>query len=418
VAPRDPDPTDDIAALRASLHLVDHAVAAAIGRVRARAQPAARQLGRRWLVACSGGADSLVLLCLLASLRRGLDVSLATAHVDHGLRPDAAHEGERVRRVALALDVPFHALRISLAPGGSLATRARQARHAVLDDCAAAWGADAIALGHTATDRAETLLLNLARGSGLAGLTAMPVSDPRRVRPLIDFSRAEVRALAVRMRLPFVDDPTNEREDLPRTAVRHRVLPVLDTLHAGADRRIAATAGDLEDLAAALEEWCRRELAARARRADDVDVDAALVVAAVAAPPVTPGVTEAAPDSTAGEVLAGDALASRAHPLAMNADQAVDAPPAGRVGMALQLARWSTVPRAVRTRVLRAFLLERGVDGSSLTRDVVSDIDAACTDASTHRGGRLRRWAVRPAREVHVLRGTGIVPSGAAADAD
>lgn len=333
--------------LRSSLNLVDHAVASALGRVRAHAEPAVARFGPRWLVASSGGADSLVLLVTLVLLRRRLDLTLYAAHVDHGLRVGSADEGEVVRRIAAALEVPFFALQVSLDPGAGVAARARELRHAALDHCAEEVGAGVVALGHTATDRAETLLLNLARGSGLGGLSAMPALDARRVRPLLDFSRAEVRALAERMRLPFVDDPTNDREDLPRTAVRHRILPVLDALHAGVDRRIAATAAELADVKDALDEWVGRELEAR------------VIEARV---PVESRDVETA-DS--GDRLETDASRRPPH-----------AP-----GVTMTLADWARLPKAVRIRTVRTFLLMARVDGASLGRDVVESIDAACLES-------------------------------------
>src|SRR3954447_13204597 len=139
--------------------------------------------------AVSGGADSLALLALAAEA----GCVVTALHVDHGLRPGSAEEADVVRAAAVRFGAGFAALRVDVAPGSNLEARARAARYAVLPPD--------VLTGHTADDQAETVLLNLLRGSGLDGLAAMA---PGVSRPILALRRAETRALCADVGLvPF-----------------------------------------------------------------------------------------------------------------------------------------------------------------------------------------------------------------------
>jgi len=169
----------------------------------------------------SGGADSLALLVL--AVHAGCEVT--AAHVDHGLRAGGAAEAEVVRAAAERFGAAFECHRVDVAPGPNLEARARAARHAAL-------GPDAL-LGHTADDQAETVLLNLLRGSGLDGLAGM---RPAR-HPILALRRTETRALCESVGLTPVHDPSNDSPAHRRNRVRHEVLPLLDAV---AGRDVAA----------------------------------------------------------------------------------------------------------------------------------------------------------------------------------
>ncbi|MEP6625698.1 MAG: tRNA lysidine(34) synthetase TilS [Acidimicrobiia bacterium] len=176
------------------------------------------------VVACSGGADSIGLLVLAA------DAGLVptAVYVDHGLRADSAADADVVTAAARDLGVEWRVVRVEVTPGGNLEARARTARYAALHDARRALGATAILVGHTADDQAETVLLNLLRGSASAGLAGMA---PRRgpvARPLLAVRRAEVRAVAASRGLSVVDDPTNADTRWRRAWIRHDVLPLLE----------------------------------------------------------------------------------------------------------------------------------------------------------------------------------------------
>ncbi len=186
----------------------------------------------------SGGADSLALLALAVAA----GCRATAVHVDHGLRAGSAVEADAVESAARRLGVGFECVRAVVRPGPDLEARARAARLAAL-------GADA-ALGHTADDRAETLLLNLLRGAGLDGLSVLA---PSVRHPIIGLRRAETRALCAELGIPRFEDPSNLDPRFRRNRVRHEVLPLLDDV-AGRDvaRLLARTALHLDDDAALL----------------------------------------------------------------------------------------------------------------------------------------------------------------------
>jgi tRNA(Ile)-lysidine synthase len=142
---------------------------------------------------------------------------VATAvHVDHGLRPDSAAEADVVARAAERFGAAFRAERVTVGAGPNLEARARAARLAVLPD-------DALT-GHTADDQAETMLLNLLRGSGRDGLSGMP-DDGR--HPLLRVRRSETHALCDALGVEPIADPSNHDPRHRRNRVRHELLPML-----------------------------------------------------------------------------------------------------------------------------------------------------------------------------------------------
>ncbi|MGB7369944.1 tRNA lysidine(34) synthetase TilS [Erythrobacter sp.] len=184
-------------------------------------------------LAVSGGPDSLALL-LLAHV--AFPDRCAVASVDHGLRPEAAGEVAMVERVCASLDVPFTALKVAV-PRGNLQAGAREARYRALAEWAQSEGLGAVATAHHAEDQAETLMMRLARGSGLSGLagvraaTTMPGCDIALVRPLLSFRRAELEALVAASGIEPVRDPSNTDESFDRVRMRGH-LAGLDWLDA------------------------------------------------------------------------------------------------------------------------------------------------------------------------------------------
>jgi tRNA(Ile)-lysidine synthase len=181
------------------------------------------------VVACSGGPDSVALLALAA------DAGLApvAVHVDHGLRPDSAADAEVVRAAAATLGVEWRSVRVAVGTGPNLEARARDARYGALQVAREELGATAILVAHTADDQAETVLLNVLRGSASAGLAGMAPRRGHVVRPLLGLRRADVRAVVAVRGLTTVDDPTNADVRWRRAWIRHEVLPMLGR---GSDR--------------------------------------------------------------------------------------------------------------------------------------------------------------------------------------
>ncbi|MGN6269338.1 MAG: tRNA lysidine(34) synthetase TilS [Sphingomonas sp.] len=203
-------------------------------------------------VAVSGGPDSMALLALAA---QAFPRAVIAATVDHRLRASAAEECAMVARVCAELGVPHTTLVADNPPtGASLQARARELRYRLLVDWAIAAGAAALATAHQADDQAETFLMRAARGAGLSGLAGVRTSrliegaELLLVRPLLEWRRAELRAIVRRAGLPFVDDPANDDPRHDRTRFR-RLLNEhewLDTPH------IARAAGHLAEADAEL----------------------------------------------------------------------------------------------------------------------------------------------------------------------
>ncbi|WP_166302708.1 tRNA lysidine(34) synthetase TilS [Bradyrhizobium sp. 2S1] len=185
------------------------------------------------VLAVSGGPDSVALMWLAARWRRALarGPRLVAVTVDHGLRPEAAREARDVKRLAHSLDLPHQTLRWSgPKPGTGLPAAAREARYRLLAQAARKHGATHILTAHTRDDQAETLLMRLLRGSGIAGLSAMARETARDgvwlTRPLLEISKAELIATLKKARIGFADDPTNRDPAFTRPRLR-ALMPML-----------------------------------------------------------------------------------------------------------------------------------------------------------------------------------------------
>lgn len=176
------------------------------------------------VVACSGGADSLGLLVVAAEA----GLAPVAVHVDHGLRPDSALDADVVHDAARRLGVQARTVAVSIEPGGNLEARARDARYAALEEARQEVGASVVLVAHTADDQAETVLLNLLRGSAASGLAGMPARRGTVVRPLLGVRREAVRALCAERGLQPAVDPSNDDPAFRRNWVRHEVLPALN----------------------------------------------------------------------------------------------------------------------------------------------------------------------------------------------
>lgn len=214
--------------------------------------------GARLGLAVSGGPDSLALLLLAAAAMPG---RVEAATVDHGLRPESADEAAMVARVCAELGVAHETLRVTLAPG-NLQDRARTARYAALGDWCARRDLAALATGHQRDDQAETLLMRLNRGSGLAGLAgvrargSLPGGDLPLLRPLLGWPRVRLAEIVLAASLDPALDPSNESDRFDRVRVR-RALADTDWLDPNGLARSAALLAEAEGFVAE----CVRELA-------------------------------------------------------------------------------------------------------------------------------------------------------------
>ena len=184
------------------------------------------------LAAVSGGPDSIALMPLLdrwSGAGRGAPVLVAT--VDHGLRPEAAGEAAFVAREAASLGLAHRTLAwIGAKPRTGIQEAAREARYGLLVQCAREEGASHLVTAHTRDDQAETVLMRLARGSGLTGLSGMRRDRDRdgirHLRPLLDWPKEALLDLCRAQGWPFVSDPSNRDERFERVRWR-RIMPLL-----------------------------------------------------------------------------------------------------------------------------------------------------------------------------------------------
>ena len=218
--------------------------------------------GETVLVAVSGGADSVALLYFLADLAEAWRLRLHVLHVDHQLRPDSPADADFVRALGARLGVSVDVVTVTVDSRGSLEAAARESRYAALEAGAARVGAHRIALGHTADDQAETVLMRLLEGAGVRGLAGIPPVRGRIIRPLIELHRAALEAELRRAAIPWVEDPTNRDPKFLRNRIRHELLPLLADSYnpaiAGALTRVSTLA---RDTIAALDRAAAAELA-------------------------------------------------------------------------------------------------------------------------------------------------------------
>jgi tRNA(Ile)-lysidine synthase len=336
------------------------AIASAIGLVRGAIHGA---LGpgagsRRLLVGCSGGRDSVAALGLLSLLSRSERLELTVAHVDHGLRPASAAEGDLVAALADRLELGCVRARLGLEPGPGLPARARLARRAALEQQAAVCEADAIVLAHTATDQAETMLMHLTRGAGLEGLAAMSGYEHPWLRPLLDLTRAQTGELCELLGLEFIDDPTNADTQALRVWLRELVFPRLREHNPRLELALVGLARQAADAEQALLAWADAEVERRSN----------------------PG--------HAGH--------------------------AGHAGHGWDLAQFDALPRAVRTRMLRRMCDLCGVDLTALRRQIIEAMDTAAVEVSRSQQGGPGTpspaplgWDLSPGRRIEI-RKTGV----------
>ncbi|MFO7580010.1 MAG: tRNA lysidine(34) synthetase TilS [Nitrosomonas halophila] len=191
------------------------------------------QAGDHLVIALSGGVDSVVLLDLLAKISPPMGLKLSAAHVAHGISSHTGQWSAFCQTLCDRLGIPLtiHRLQIQKRPQESLEAVARQARYRVFEQIQA----DYIALAQHQDDQVETLLLQLLRGAGVKGLSAMPRIRPlkpgastRLLRPLLDISRTAILHYARQQNLEWITDESNSNIRFDRNFLRHRILPLLE----------------------------------------------------------------------------------------------------------------------------------------------------------------------------------------------
>ena len=195
--------------------------------------------GDRVVVAVSGGADSVALLQVLSAWRDRLDLALAVVHVEHGLRgEESLGDATFVEHLSRQLGLPFFLKRINLKSlllerkGESVQAVAREKRYEQLQAVAREWEGTKVAVGHTQDDQAETVLMSMLRGAGLAGLSGMPAHrQPCLIRPFLQVSRSEILQYLDEKRCGFRVDSSNESPKYVRNRLRRELIPLLKTFN-------------------------------------------------------------------------------------------------------------------------------------------------------------------------------------------
>jgi tRNA(Ile)-lysidine synthase len=234
------------------------------------------------VLAVSGGPDSIALMWLAARWRRALvrGPRLIAVTVDHGLRAEAAREARDVKRLARRLELPHRTLRWAGAkPKTGLPAAARRARYRLLAQAARSHGATHILTAHTRDDQAETLLMRMLRGSGIAGLGAMARQTERDgvvlARPFLNVSKSQLVATLLKAKLGFADDPSNRDTSFTRPRLRG-LMPAL-AAEGGDSRSLARLASRLARANAAVEvlvDGAERYLALKSNAAPHPGLDA------------------------------------------------------------------------------------------------------------------------------------------------
>ena len=200
--------------------------------------------GARVIVSVSGGADSMALLSLLHRLAPTYRLTLIVAHVNHQLRGgEAIRDARFVERYAAKLGLSFHQMDIDVKAlkqrtGLSSQHAARQLRYGALQSLSCSLAATHVALGHTADDQAETLLMRLLRGGGPAGLAGIPVKRMPFIRPLLQVHRDSILAYLRAAGIPWVEDSSNTNRGYLRNRVRLDLMPALRAYHPNVAQRL------------------------------------------------------------------------------------------------------------------------------------------------------------------------------------
>lgn len=218
----------------------------------------------RVLLGLSGGMDSVTLFHILLRLRQDLRLDLHAMYVDHGISPHSSEWGHFCSELCEAAGMPFSITKVDLTPNRHLGLEgaARVARYEALGR----FGADAVLTGHHLDDQAETMLLQLMRGSGVKGLSSMPVVRPMAsgqgmlIRPFLHVPHSIIESYATSMKLKWIEDESNADPRYKRNFLRLRILPALEEAFPDARAAISASAAKISEAGMLLDEIADTDL--------------------------------------------------------------------------------------------------------------------------------------------------------------
>jgi tRNA(Ile)-lysidine synthase len=207
--------------------------------------------GDNVLLGASGGIDSTVLLFVLLKIAQQIPFKLGLAHVNHALRGEESERDEDfVRDLARRFSLPFHAKKVNVkefasASGISLQHAGRELRYAFFGDIAETYHYNKIAIAHTLDDQVETFLLRLIKGTGIRGLSSIPIRRGAIIRPFLSTYRSEIEEYARQNAVPFVTDSSNEKVIYERNFIRREVIPVMERLNPALKEKIFSLLQDM-----------------------------------------------------------------------------------------------------------------------------------------------------------------------------
>jgi tRNA(Ile)-lysidine synthase len=205
----------------------------------------------RILVACSGGIDSVTLLFVLREISHDLPFELGIAHVNHLLRGQESDRDEDfVKGLADRFSIPYYVKKVNVhdearKSGKSIQHAGRDIRYRFFDEIADALHFNRIAIAHTLDDQVETFLLRIVKGTGIRGLSSIPIKRERIIRPFLPMYRLEIEEYARTRVISFVSDSSNSKTQYERNFVRREILPVMEKLNPSVKEKIFALLRDL-----------------------------------------------------------------------------------------------------------------------------------------------------------------------------
>ncbi|HEY3278414.1 MAG TPA: tRNA lysidine(34) synthetase TilS [Syntrophorhabdaceae bacterium] len=216
--------------------------------------------GEKVLLGLSGGIDSTVLLHVLLEIKSALSFDIGIGHVNHLLRnEESLRDEEFVRSLAERFSLPFHVARVNVRQiaadsGKSLQHAGRDVRYRFFTETAMLHGYHKIGVAHTLDDQVETFILRIIKGTGMRGLSSIPIKRDNIIRPFLHTERSDIDAYRKAHDIPFVADSSNEKTVYERNFIRKRVIPQMGELNPAFRKKIFLLLGDLTAINATLEE--------------------------------------------------------------------------------------------------------------------------------------------------------------------
>lgn len=229
----------------------------------------------KFLLAVSGGVDSMVMLHLCSRLHLNFEV----AHCNYQLRGDASDADEAlVQHTCAQLNKPVHVKKFDLGqPTHSIQTTARTLRYKWFEELLKETNASYIMLAHHLNDQLETMLINLSRTTGIDGLRGMLPIQNKRIRPLLGFEKKEIIAFAKSENISWREDQSNSKEDYKRNFIRHRIAPLMEELHPNFWQNLDSSIQLLQTQSNNLNDWYKAERHAIKRHTDHWQIEIAKI---------------------------------------------------------------------------------------------------------------------------------------------